>query len=50
MTHTYCTAAHLRTGAEHDPRILERLAAQASLLTLSEGETRAVGFRIVDRT
>jgi hypothetical protein len=41
--------SYLQTGAERDPRILERLAAQATPLTLAEGEARSMDFRIVER-
>jgi hypothetical protein len=40
---------YLQTGAERDPRILERLVGQATPLTLAEGEARAMDFRILDR-
>jgi hypothetical protein len=40
---------YLPAGTEQDPRILERLAAQATPLTLSEGEARSMDLRTLDR-
>ena len=40
---------YLQSGAERDSSILERLAAQARSLTLGEGGSRDMDFRIVDR-
>jgi protocatechuate 3,4-dioxygenase beta subunit len=40
---------YLPSGAVRDPRILERLAAPATPLTLAEGEARTMDFQIVER-
>ncbi len=40
---------YLQAGAEREASILERLVPHATLLTLGEGESRGMDFRIVDR-